>query len=102
MAYRRRTRPDHQGALPLGSLLERYRKKLRPPQGVVIEAFCAAAEAKLSVPLRKSSVRYNVHTQTISITASGPQKSEVLLHARAVLEECTDVLGAQHAPKRII
>lgn len=101
---RRRTRAEgaDTGAVPLGELLARYRVRLRPPQGVVIEAFRAVVEAELGIELAPAQVRYSVYTQTVSVTASGPEKSEISFHKKRILALCTDVLGKQNAPKHIL
>lgn len=102
MGYRRRNEKERTEALSIGSLLERYRRVLRPPQGIVLDAFCAAAEEYLSAPLPRTAVQYNVHTQTVSVRVGGPHKSEILLHKHALLATCREVLGERNAPKHIV
>jgi len=103
MPIRRRNKEGaHHGAVPIGSLLDRYRVRLRPPQGVVVSAFCAVVEELLSIKLPASAVRYTVSTKTIGVTARGPEKSEIMLNKGRILTTCREVLGARGAPEHIV
>ncbi len=92
----------HKGAVPIGKLFEKYRKRLLPPPGVVITVFCAVVEKEVGVMLTSSNVRYTVHTRTLAITTFGPQKNEIKLHSRRILELCRETLGERGAPQQIL
>ncbi len=100
--FRHRAQKEHKGAVPISDLFLAYKARLRPPQGVVITAFCAAVEAELGVPLARTSVRYSVQTRTLSIQAAGPHKSEILFRKQKILAACTDVVGKESVPLHIV
>lgn len=92
----------HDGPIKIGSLFEKYRTRLRPPQGVVVTAFCAIVERELGIKLPSSSVRYTTYSRTISVTARGPEKTEILLNQKKILAECRTVLGPNGAPEHVV
>ena len=92
----------HKGTVKIGALFEKYKKRLRPPQGIVVSAFCAIVEDELGATLSPAQVRYNVHTGVISVTTSGPLKSEIRLRQKRLLSLCRDTLGDLGAPKSIV
>lgn len=104
MYTRRRKKEEekYSGPVAIGTLFEKYKKRLRPPQGVVVSTFCAVAETELGVTLTPAQVRYNVHSRLLCVTAGGPQKSEILFNKARILELCLDVLGPLGAPKAIV
>ena len=101
--YRAHKEDDtYHGPVRIGTLFEKYRQRLRPPQGIVITAFCAVATAELGVPLAPTAVRYNSHSRILSITSSGPHKTELLLRKAQILAECRQTLGEHGAPQYIV
>lgn len=102
MFGRARENKKHTGAVPISDLFAKYKTRLKPPQGVVITAFCAAVETELGVPLARSQVRYSVHSRTISVQTSGPGKSEILFKKGRILAVCKEVLGESNSPKHIV
>ena len=56
---RKNGKEQHTGTVAIGALFEKYKKHLRPPQGIVIRAFCAVVDAELGVALSASAVRYS-------------------------------------------
>ena len=92
----------YKGTVPISALFEKYKKRLRPPQGIVISAFCAVVGAELGVILSEREVRYGVHTRTLSITTFGPQKTEILLNKTRILASCREILGELGAPQQIV
>ena len=92
----------HTGAVAISTLFEKYKKRLRPPQGIVISTFCAVVASELGVTLTPTAVRYTVHSRTLYITTSGPQKTEILLRRARILALCRDVLGKLGAPEQIV
>ncbi|MBI4086893.1 hypothetical protein HY416_02840 [Candidatus Kaiserbacteria bacterium] len=83
-------------------MFEKYRTRLRPPQGVVVTAFCAVIENELGIRLPTSSVRYNVYNRTIGVTAGGPQKTEIILNQKHILDLCRETLGDLGSPQQIV
>ncbi len=92
----------HTGTVQISTLFEKYKKRLRPPQGIVIAAFCTVVAAELGITLAPTSVRYNVHSRTLYVTASGPEKTEILLRRSHVLALCRKALGELGAPEQIV
>jgi hypothetical protein len=99
---RRRAKEKHDGAVPISSLFAKYQARLRPPQGVVITAFCAAVEHITKHALARDCVRYNVHTKTVSVSTSGPHKSEILFNKKQILTLCKETLGGNGTPEHIV
>ena len=106
MYTRRRNRntgeEKHTGAVQIGTLFEKYKRRLRPPQGIVISAFCTIVSLELGVALSPTMVRYNVHSRLLSVTASGPHKTEILLRRSHILALCRETLGELGAPRQIV
>ena len=100
--YRHRNEEIHKGPVAIGALFEKYKKRLRPPQGVVISAFCAVVSSELGITLSEREIRYNVYSRTVSVTTFGPQKTEILLNKGRILGLCRDILGDLGAPEQII
>lgn len=86
---------------PIKDFLARYKERLRPPQGTVIQAFCAAAAAH-NIPLDPKNVSYTPHTKTIAVRHSGPLKSEILIRKQELLLHCKNALGPQNAPEHVV
>ncbi len=103
MYNRRRNKEEkHTGTVQIGSLFEKYKQRLRPPQGIVISAFCTIVSLELGVVLAPAMVRYNVHSRLLSITTSGPYKTEILIRRRRILALCRETLGELGAPEQIV
>ena len=99
---RRRAKEKHEGAVPISSLFAKYHARLRPPQGVVITAFCAAVEHVTKRSLSRDVVRYNVHTKTVSVSVSGPHKSEIMFSKKQILSLCKETLGGNGTPEHLV
>ncbi len=79
-----------------------YKKRLRAPQGSVIEAVREVIEDVTGIALTKDMFEYSPHTKILRITARGAIKSEVLLHKDEILTHMKGRLGAQSAPTTIL
>lgn len=90
-----------QGITHVGSLFEKYSKVLRAPQSTVIVASIAVIEGVCGHTLATRECRYNTYTQTLTVTASGMIKTEILLHKKTILKNLREVLGEKSAPKDI-
>ncbi len=99
---RRRAKEKYEGAVPISSLFAKYQARLRPPQGVVVTAFCAAVEHITKHALSRDVVRYNVHTRTISVAVSGPHKSEIMFNKKQILTLCKETLGGNGMPEHVV
>lgn len=86
----------------LSSLFDKYKTLLKAPQGVVIDSFCEVVEELVGLRVRKESVRYTVHSKTLSVSVSGPLKSEIKLRKKEILAHMKGRLGEQSAPVDII
>lgn len=104
MYTRRRNNGEEKytGPIAIGTLFEKYRKRLRPPQSTVISTFCALVAAEVGVILTPAQVRYNVHLRLVNVTTLGPQKSEILFNKARILELCREALGPQGTPEHIV
>ncbi len=86
----------------IGTLFDKYRRTLKAPQGVVVDAFIEVVEDVLSFKIPKERVRYTVGSKTLSVQVSGPLKTEIKLHQVEILTHLKGRLGAQSAPKEIL
>lgn len=88
--------------VPMHQLFDRYKKVLKAPQGVVVDAFIEVVDDLFSVSVPKDRVVYKVHSKTLSVAVSGPLKSEIKMREKEILTHLRGRLGAQSAPKIII
>ena len=86
----------------ISNLFETYKKRLKAPQGVVIEAFIDVVRDLMSVEITKKQCRYTVATKTLGITLAGPLKTEILLRKGEILTHMKGRLGEKSAPKNIV
>lgn len=87
---------------PITDLFEKYKRTLRAPQGVVVDAFIEVVEDVLSFKIPKERVRYTVGTKTLSVQVSGALKTEIKLHEEEILTHLKGRLGQASAPKQIL
>jgi hypothetical protein len=92
----------YHGAVQISTLFEKYKRRLRPPQGVVVSAFCAVVLSELGVTLPPTHVCYSAHSRILSVTTFGPQKTEILLRRTHILTLCRDILGELGSPQHIV
>lgn len=86
----------------LSDLFEKYKTTLKAPQGTVVECFREVVEDVIGIPVRKESIKYTVYSKTLSVSVSGPLKSEIKLHKEEILSHMKGRLGEQSAPSDII
>jgi hypothetical protein len=86
----------------IGTLFDKYKRTLKAPQGVVVDAFIEVVEDVLSIKIPKERVRYTVGSKTLSVQVSGPLKTEIKLRQAEILTHVKGRLGAQSAPKEIL
>ncbi len=92
----------HKSTTHIGSLMDRYRRVIRAPQGSVVDVFCVVVKRELGITLTKKHVSYNVSTRTLTVSCSGPEKSEILLQKDVCMRHCTEVLGERSAPQHVV
>ena len=91
-----------EGIKKIDGLFDKYKKKLKAPQGVVVEAFVEVVNDLIGVEIPKERITYTTHSKTLSLAISGPLKSEILLHKDEILSHMKGRIGAQSAPKHVI
>lgn len=98
----KRKSSDDRKLQPINSLFDKYKKTLKAPQGVVVEAFCEVVEDLFAITIPKDRVSYTPHTKTLSVAISGALKSEIKMRQEEILTHLKGRLGAQSAPKVIL
>ena len=86
----------------IADLFNVYKKRLRPPERTVVEAFQEAVAECTSFEVDSKHVSYNPHSRTVIVGAPGPVRSEIFLQKDEILSQLSKRLGAQNAPKHII
>ena len=77
--------PRGQGTKKISDLFEKYKKTLKAPQGVVVDAFCEVVEDVIGLPILKENIRYTVHSKILRASVSGPLKTEIKLREKEIL-----------------
>ncbi len=91
-----------QGIKKLNTLFDVYKKKLKAPQGVVIQTFQEVVGDLFSFEVEKEKCSYSTATKILHITLPGPFKTEILLRKKDVLNHLKGRLGEKSAPKDIV
>lgn len=86
----------------VGDLFEKYRRTLIAPQKTVVAAFVEVVEEVLGIRVRPEAVRYTPSSRTLFVTAGGPLKSEIKLHADEIVAHLKGRLGEKNAPETIL
>ncbi len=87
---------------PITDLFEKYKRTLKPPQGIVTDAFIEVIHDLLGLLIRKEQVKYTPSQKTLYVNVSGPLKTEIKLREGEVLTHLKGRLGAAHAPTKIL
>lgn len=87
---------------PLGSLFERYRKLLVPPQASVEKRVAEIITEITPLTISATQVKYSVGTKTISLQVPSILKSELQHHKAAVLQRLEVEMGIKNSPKVIL
>lgn len=87
--------------IKVGSLFDKYKNILQPPQGVVLEEVIEVINDICGVLLQKKYIKYSVSTKTIAITAPSVLKQEILHRQAEILLHLRGRLGAK-APVKIL
>lgn len=87
--------------IKVGSLFDKYKNILEPPQATVLSEVVEVIEDVCGVVLQKKYIKYSVSTKTISITAPGVLKQEVLRRQAEILLHLRGRLGVK-SPTKIL
>lgn len=91
-----------EGIKKIDGLFDKYKRVLKAPQGVVVDSFIEVVGDLIGVEIPKERIRYATHTKILSLSISGPLKSEILLHKGEIIQHLKGRLGQQSAPKDIL
>lgn len=86
----------------INTLFDKYKRTLRAPQGIVVEAFIEVVNDLIGLQIPKERITYTVGQKTLSLRVSGPLKTEIKLHEADILNHLKGRLGSQSAPVRIL
>ena len=86
---------------PIKDLLERYRLRMKAPQGTVIKEVVTTYQA-LGIRCSDAQFSYAPASRTITLKVTGPQKTEMLMRKAVALHLLETALGSKNAPKDII
>jgi hypothetical protein len=86
----------------VGDLFEKYKRILKAPQGVVVDAFIEVVSDIIGIEIPKESISYTVHNKTLTLRISGSLKSEIFLHKKEILTHMKGRIGQQSVPKIIL
>ena len=84
--------------IKVSSLFEKYKKRLKPPQGSVIKEVIEVVEDITGIILENSQIKYSIHTKVISIQAPSLIKQEIKLKQDEILIHLKARLGVNNIP----
>jgi hypothetical protein len=90
------------GPKKIGSLFDVYKKRLRAPQGTVIEVVREVIKDCVGVDLPKSAFSYSPHSKMLTLTVRGPLKTEIFLHKEEILTHVQGRIGVKDAPTLLL
>jgi len=90
------------GVKKIGDLFEKYKNKLQAPQATVVNGFIEVVEKEFDYHIQKHLCTYSPHSKTISLSISGPVKTEILLNQNLILTELSKKIGEKNTPKQIL
>ncbi|MFT7507151.1 MAG: hypothetical protein ACI92I_000290 [Acidimicrobiales bacterium] len=85
----------------IGDLFEKYKRTLRAPQGIIVDAFIEVVGDLVGIEIPKERISYSVHNKTLTTQISGPLKTEILLKKEEILMHMKGRIGEQSVPKEI-
>jgi hypothetical protein len=86
----------------LGSLFDRYRKILVPPQASVEKRVAEIICELTPLTITKEQVSYSVGSKTIALKVPSILKSELQHHKTAILGRLESEMGIKNSPKVIL
>ena len=88
--------------IKVGSLFEKYKLRLKPPQGSVINKVIEVIEDITGITLEKTQIKYSIHTKVISLNAPSLIKQEIKLKQDEILIHLKARLGVINTPTLIL
>lgn len=85
----------------IGSLFEKYKKTLRPPQSSVEKEVVAVIVDITNLPIKPEQVTYQPGTKNVQLNMPSVLKTEILKQQPLILSELQRCLGEYSAPTRI-
>ncbi len=86
----------------ISALFEKYKNTLQAPEKTVVDCFTEVVEDVIGLRVPHKAVKYTVYSQTLSVSVSGPLKSEIKLRKSEILTHMKGRIGEKNAPKEII
>ncbi|MDB9944436.1 hypothetical protein OAD26_00350 [bacterium] len=86
----------------IGSLFDKYRKRLKAPQKTVINTFQEVVADLFGIHIDEKDCGYTVSNRMFRLNVSGPFKTEILMRKKEVLLHMKGRLGEKSTPKEII
>lgn len=101
---RKRTRAGAQDAhlVRMGTLFDRYKNRLRAPEGSVILMFKEVVHDLYNIDIPKKYLRYSPDTHTLTVLGSGVLRQELQLRQEEILSHLQGRLGDKNIPKIIL
>jgi hypothetical protein len=90
------------GVVHVKDLFAKYAATLKAPQKTVIQAFLNAVHDVCGVTIPSGQCSYAPQTRTLTLTASGILKTEILFKKKEILKAMEVVLGAQNIPRDLL
>jgi hypothetical protein len=87
--------------LSIKNLLARYTSKIRAPQGIV-RTEVVKAYGDIGIQCTEQEVSYTPGTRTVTITAMGPKRIEMLMRKKEALTRVRASLSERDAPIDIV
>jgi len=88
--------------IKVGSLFEKYKQRLKPPQGSVIKEVIEVIIDLTGITLENKQIKYSIHTKIISIQAPSLIKQEIKLKQDEILLHLKARLGINNTPNLIL
>jgi len=88
--------------IKVGALFEKYKLRLKPPQGSVINEVIEVIEDITGITLEKTQIKYSIHTKVISLNTPSLIKQEIKLKQDEILIYLKARLGVTNTPTLIL
>lgn len=88
--------------MSIGSLMARYRERLRPPQASVEKEVVVVIKEVTGYDITVAQVEYTVYSRTVALRVPSILKTELLTHKTAILDNLSKRLGTHHAPEVLL
>lgn len=95
-------RRGHGRSTEIKDLFKVYKERLRAPQKTVINTFIEVCNALFQISLTENQCNYSPATRTLTLSISGPLKSEIRIHKKEILTHMRARLGEKNFPTEIL